>query len=135
EGGAGSQPRGRRQLDTGRAGPGDPKALAGPAADARLSLGGGRQLPKLLFVTCRPRLEANIGGAEADRVVTALSDANMPVADLPDTATTAEAAAAAVRPSLADATIAGAVILGGYDVVPPYRLDLLDAATRASLET
>src|SRR5205823_6301173 len=77
--------------------------------------------------------EANIGRAEAARVFAALADAGAAVVDLPPAATAAPDAAAAVRPRLAGGDFAGVVLLGGYDVVPPHRLDVIDAPTRQRL--
>jgi hypothetical protein len=39
-----------------------------------------------------------------------------------------------IRPQLAADTFAGVVVLGGYDVVPAHRLDVLDAQTRQALQ-
>lgn len=106
-----------------------------PRAAGGLKLGGGRALPKLLFVTCRPRLERNIGKAEAARVFDTLGRAPaIRVVDLPEAIVSAERAAAAVRPQLAAHPAAGVVILGGFDVVPAHRLDVLAAAARQQVE-
>ena len=100
-----------------------------------LRLAGGRPLPKLLFVTCRPRLEDNIGRSEAARVFDALRSApSARLVDLPASVKTAEEAAQLVRPALAAETPAGVVVLGGYDVVPAHRLDVLDGPLRRRLE-
>jgi hypothetical protein len=89
----------------------------------------------LLFVSCRPRLETNIGRAEADRVFQALSKTRgVAVVDLPARVKTAEEAARTVRARLAAEPFVGVVIVGGFDVVPAHRLDVLDAALRRALE-
>jgi hypothetical protein len=99
-------------------------------------VGGGRELPALLFVTCKPRLEANIGQAEAARVFAMLQKTpSIEVLDLPGGVTTAEEAATHVRPRLTRNNFAGVVVLGGYDVVPADLLDVLDPASRQALET
>src|SRR5262249_27813065 len=71
---------------------------------------------------------------EAAQVLEAITRG--PTAELVDLAaggTTAEQAAAAVRPKLAAGGTAGVVILGGYDVVPAHRLNVLDARSRQAL--
>ena len=109
--------------------------MAVPVDVPELRLAGGRPLPRLLFVTCRTRLEANIGKMETARVFKALSGArNVRILDLPGAPATAEQAADKVRAGLAAEKYTGVVILGGYDVVPAHRLDVLDAGSRSALE-
>ncbi|MBB4637502.1 ComEC/Rec2 family competence protein [Longimicrobium terrae] len=120
------------------AGPAYP-AMVPPAEDREVPgadlVGGGRELPALLFVTCRSRLEANIGQVEAARVFAMLEKTpSTTVLELPDGITTAEEAATHVRPHLVRNNYAGVVVLGGYDVVPADQLDVLDAADRRALE-
>jgi beta-lactamase superfamily II metal-dependent hydrolase len=114
------------------------KSPAGSAVSQdipELLLGGGRPLPKLLFVTCRPRLVENIGLLEATRVFHALERArSVQVVDLPPIVKTAEEAAQIVRTKLVANQFAGVVLLGGYDVVPAHLLDVLDTASRQALE-
>jgi beta-lactamase superfamily II metal-dependent hydrolase len=114
----------------------DPLPLPRPVPRTpALRLGGGRELGKLLFVTSRTRLGVNIGRAEAQSVVDAIgATPGMDLLDLPATVTTAETAARLVREKLAGGRYDGTVVLGGYDVVPAYRLDVLDAASRNVLE-
>jgi len=98
-------------------------------------VGGGRSLPKLLFVTARPKLETNIGRSETARVLQALGKTPaLRVLDLPPSVKTAEDAARIVRPRLAAEAFAGVILLGGFDVVPAYKLDVLDSAARQALE-
>lgn len=112
-----------------------PPPPPGPADAGELRLGGGRPLPRLAFVTCRPRLEANVGRLEAERVFRALARTpGARVIDLPAGVATAEEAARVVRPALAAGPVVGVVVLGGYDVVPAHKLDVLDAAARRAVE-
>ena len=100
-----------------------------------LRLGGDRPLPKLLFVTSRAALETNIGRLEASQVFRALERTpSIRVVDLPPTVKTAEHAADIVRPKLREGQYAGVVLLGGFDVVPAHRLDVLDATLRKRVE-
>jgi hypothetical protein len=101
--------------------------------DAPLQVAGGRRLPPLLFVTSREGLRRNIGREEADQVLDALRRSGQAVYDgLPGGLRDPAAAARAVLPHL-DERAEGVVLVGGYDVVPAQRLDVLDPALRASL--
>lgn len=116
----------------------EPGATGAVSEDSRAlgdsyALGGGRPLPKLLFVTSRPKLIDNIGRLEAERVFRSLERAGARILDLPANTTTAEQAARIVREKL-DQDLAGVVLLGGYDVVPSQALDVLDAPARRKLE-
>lgn len=96
-----------------------------------LRIGAGRPLPQLLFVTNRDSLRANIGQAEADHVLQALRSQGHHVFDeLPHS--DAVQAAAAIRTQLQEST-PGVVLLGGYDVIPSNRLDVLDETLRRTL--
>lgn len=97
-----------------------------------MQVGGGRTLPKLLFVTNQSKLVANIGTQEAADVLRSVAAAGA-VLYLPDGISTAAMAASHVRSTLASKQFEGVVILGGYDVVPADRLDVLDPATRAAI--
>ncbi len=100
-----------------------------------LRLGGGRVLPRLLFVTCPPELAANIGESEARSVLAALRALpTVKLVLLPAGLKTAQEAVPAIRAALQGADVVGVVVLGGYDVVPAHRLDVLDVATRRNLE-
>lgn len=99
------------------------------------AVGGGRELPSLLFVTNRARLEANIGRAEAARVFALIENTpSIEILDLPGEIVTAEDAANHVRSRLGRNNFAGVVVLGGYDVVPADILDVIDPVTRRALE-
>ena len=96
-----------------------------------LKIGGGRKLPNVLFVTNRELLRANIGQLEADHVVQALQSQGHNVLEVPRS-TDARQAAVAVRSKLAS-EIKGVVLLGGYDVIPSQKLDVLDESLRRGL--
>lgn len=100
-----------------------------PHAASSVAVGGGRALPKLLFVTDRARLRANIGTAEADAALDAVERAGHELVT-GSGATLLEQC----RRSLRTATGAeGVVLLGGYDVVPSHRLDVLGNVLRTKL--
>ena len=112
----------------------DPDPLPGRAAVAPahdevpgITIGGGRALPPLLYVTDPAALGKNIGVAEAENVMRALRAAPGRVVES-DVSTGPEG----VRRRLADALreagearIAGIVLVGGYDVVAPDAVDCL----------
>lgn len=99
-----------------------------PQTGTAQKLGGGRDFSKQLFVTDSRKLERNVGETEAKRAIRMITDAAqcMDVAgiDQPETA---------VRRELAKGKHSGVVIIGGYDVVPSQRVDVLDADLRASI--
>lgn len=107
-----------------------------PISDALpvLNLAGGRTLPPLLFVTCRPRLAANIGQAECDHVLQTMHAHNWQVLELPAHITDIAGASAMVRQALQqNILLEGVVLLGGYDVAPAQRLDCLAPELRRSV--
>ena len=83
------------------------------------SLGGGRPLPKLMFVTDPGKLRQNIG-EDADRALAIIQDAGHSVI-----AGTGASLIDATRQALASKQPKGVVLLGGYDVVPSQRVDAL----------
>jgi len=91
-------------------------------------LGGGRDLSNLLFVTDTAKLARNIGKDEAARALRMISDGaecfKIDGIEQPETA---------VRQRLTQGAHKGVVIVGGYDVVPSQRVDVLDAALRAQI--
>jgi hypothetical protein len=84
----------------------------------------------LLFVTRRARLEPAIGDDETARVLEMIAASGADLVEIPDNAATAEQATPTVRARLSSRDYKGVVIVGGYDVVPAHRLDVLDAALR-----
>ncbi|BCM91427.1 hypothetical protein IAD21_03299 [Abditibacteriota bacterium] len=99
-----------------------------------INLAAGRQLPPLLFVTDKARLETNIGALECQAVLQCLQGKGHTVIDTIPNALDALRASEAVRATLnSDNKLRGVVIVGGYDVVPALRLDVLPAELRSQL--
>ncbi|WP_439642626.1 MBL fold metallo-hydrolase [Gemmatimonas sp.] len=92
-----------------------------------------RAHPDLLFVTNRAALSAVIGRAECEQVVAMVGASGADLLELPDGVTEAEEAERLVRARLRERAARGVVLLGGFDVVPSQRLDVLDAPLRAQL--
>lgn len=88
-----------------------------------------------MFVTRQKVLEENIGREEAAQVLTAIKmTPTATFVNLADDIETADQAAVIVRNVTKQNSIAGVVIIGGYDVVPADRLDVLDAPSRQRLQ-
>lgn len=96
-----------------------------------VTLGGGRKLPDLLFVTNKKRLENGIGKTETGIALDAVLAAKQKVVEVGDDA--ADAAQAVSSLLAKDPSRKGVVILGGYDVVPCQIVDVLEPAVRRSL--
>ena len=120
------------------AGPGAARSIEGAAAVRSaatshaldgLAIGGGRELPALLWVTSPDQLATNIGVAEADTLLRAVRDAGHDVVELARGAAPL-AAVERVRSRLRGSAPEGVVILGGHDVVPSLRVDSLSADLR-----
>lgn len=121
------EPRGIVPVEKGGA------ATSGPSdVLPRLRIAGGRQLPKLLFVTSKEALARNIGQRESEHVLRSLRSQNILLFDqIPARVSDGTQAAALVRTQMrATQGIKGVVLLGGYDVVPSQRVDCLPAAVR-----
>ena len=127
---SGSRETARTRVLSGKGPPPDTKHTPLPSnATTGLRLGGGRSLPKLLFVTQTDRLAANIGRSEATQALDTVKAAGQTVhnvADVDDPYTEVAAASAGY---------AGIVIIGGYDVLPAARLDTLDPDLRRLVGT
>jgi hypothetical protein len=90
---------------------------------AALDLFGGRELPRLLFVTSRDALAQRIGVTETSLVLDALRSKRALVYDELPRGATPRVAQAAVREQLTRArNVRGVVLIGGYSVVPSQRL-------------
>lgn len=117
-----------------------PTQQANPAAESPLSVsdpselvvGGGRRLPRLLFVTQPDALAVNIGLSEAALVVGAVRSAGESIAL--DPGTSATSAVDKVRSRLERGGFEGVVLVGGYDVVPSLRVDVLSPALRSTVD-
>jgi beta-lactamase superfamily II metal-dependent hydrolase len=114
--------------------PDDPSSLGGAAVVSDVKVGGGRQLPKLLFATNREALEGNIGGAEATAALDAVERAGHTLVDMPPPSQDPKSALVKMRGALAaEPKVAGVVLLGGYNVVPSTRLDCIPQQLRHNL--
>jgi beta-lactamase superfamily II metal-dependent hydrolase len=110
---------------------------APPRVDDRptaITIAGGRRLPALLFVTSRDALAANVGANESTQILAALEAAGPVLYDELPAGVDSGQALALVREQLRQRpALVGVVLLGGYDVVPPRRLDCLPPALRQRL--
>jgi hypothetical protein len=103
-------------------------------------LGGGRAFPRLLAVTDRDRLVANVGARAADRAIEMLREAGLDVmVSLPDVSAGSAGARTAVRQQLAQAEASqeaylGVLIVGGHDVVPHVVVDALPPELRSLMK-
>lgn len=97
-------------------------------------LAAGRELPRLLFVTHRSRLDANIGANGATEVLDHIreanegrrrADAHLILEYLGGDRHDLAGALSEVHETLREHKVHGVVLLGGYDVVPATRLDCL----------
>ena len=99
------------------------KGQGGEESDATARLANGRALPDLLFATVLDKLRANIGDG-ADEIVTLIRSAGQTLHEIsrPDKPWEEVAGAATGK--------AGVVLVGGYDVVPAVRTDVVPTAVR-----
>jgi beta-lactamase superfamily II metal-dependent hydrolase len=100
--------------------------VSSAAAPGRLA--SGRTLPQLLFVTYRPRLENNVGSAEAAAALKLITDAGQQLLEVRNQ----NAPYGEIRRALSRGYV-GVVIVGGYDVLPSQRLDALPRSLRTQL--
>jgi beta-lactamase superfamily II metal-dependent hydrolase len=116
---------------------GGPPSGPSPAADpvGEITIADGRKLPRLLFVTSANRLAANVGRQEAAQALTRIREAGLDIYDqLPDDVTDPSGAITQVREQLTTRPgVEGVVLLGGYDVVPSVRTDVLPPDLRRAL--
>jgi beta-lactamase superfamily II metal-dependent hydrolase len=96
------------------------RAVQSADAAAR-RLGGGRALPRLLFVTSAAALAGKIGPANANATVQAITGAGQPLVNDEPARLLAETRRTIDR----DRAIKGVVLVGGYDVVPSQILNTL----------
>lgn len=109
--------------------------VSGVADDlAALVVGGGRKLPRLLFVTSAEALASNLGEVEARLVLDAIRASHALYDELPSGQTEPSHALELVRAQLQEhPDFVGVVLVGGYSVVPAQRLDALPADLRQEL--
>jgi len=103
--------------------------LAELASNVRLA--SGRKLPKLLFATYRARLENNIGTSEAGTAIQLIRAGGQDVYEVQKPANPWPE----IRTQLAKSDYAGIVLLGGYDVLPSQRLDVLPGSLRGQVNS
>jgi beta-lactamase superfamily II metal-dependent hydrolase len=101
---------------------------------AELRIGGGRELPPLLFVTNRDALVANVGLEATETVLGAIRAVENAVLydQLPRDAASSGAFAIEQLTQFPEAE--GVVLVGGPSVVPPQRRDCLQPDLRAQLQ-
>ncbi len=92
-------------------------------------LASGRPLPPLLFVTNTAKLIENIGQQEAKQALDTIRQGGQMVLEVQNPANPAME----VQKQLATGKYQGVVLLGGYDVLPAERLDVLDPDLRRAL--
>jgi len=97
-------------------------------------IGGGRELPPLLFATSAAALEAKFGASRVRRILAVLREAGHEVVDVPMGTIRAEEAAIPVWKAARRASPAGIVVLGGYDVLPAQYVDCLPGDIRRKVE-
>lgn len=101
-----------------------------PSSSDAMSVGGGRRLPPLLYVTDPARLAANVGAAEAELVMAGLRATAGRVVEIDGSRPSSE-----IRTGLAAemGDVEGVVLVGGYEVVPSDVIDTLPPALAASI--
>ena len=115
-------------------------ATSGPVAGAGdrfdpLTVGNGRNLPRLLVCTSAAQLAANVGALEAGHALDAVrAHPSLVLYDgLPAGVSAVDAQRAVVERLHGDGSIKGVVVLGGLDVVPSHRRDALPPRLRQQL--
>jgi beta-lactamase superfamily II metal-dependent hydrolase len=104
------------------------------ADSVSVAIGGGRKLPRLLFATSERALTANLDAATVRAVIRAVSVAGGKIITDLDPQQGVQACAAKVYAALRAEKFDGLVLLGGYDVVPSVRLDVLTPQLRRAVE-
>lgn len=105
-------------------------------------LADGRALPPLLFVTNRDALRRHIGATATTAALAMIREASTDIAgashrildDIEGAVGNPAAALRAVHDALSTHQVYGVVLLGGYDVVPPVRFDVLPPSLRAWID-
>lgn len=104
------------------------------APDARLELPA-RALPKLLFVTSEAGLKNNLPAKLVDDALRALRAGGHGVISEIPAAAPLELAVTKVHAALRTDSFSGVVLLGGYDVLPSCRVDVLTPALRQEIDS
>jgi beta-lactamase superfamily II metal-dependent hydrolase len=99
-----------------------------------VNIGGGRKLPRLLFATSERALAANLDAATVRGVIRAVPQTGGKIITDLEPEQGVQACAAKVHAALKTGNFDGLVLLGGYDVVPSVRLDVLTPQLRAAVE-
>jgi beta-lactamase superfamily II metal-dependent hydrolase len=116
----------------------EPEPLGGESDSGRrtttrssgLQIGGGRRLPPLMFATNRAALARKIGADATDRLLNAITASGQTCFDaLPAGRRALAQASRALRQQIRSG-IEGVVLLGGYGVVAPQLIDVLDPHLR-----
>jgi beta-lactamase superfamily II metal-dependent hydrolase len=104
--------------------------------DGPFEIGGGRLLKRLLVATSTPALKRKIGVAAVERILAAVSRGGHILCDVPaESARQVATAARTVRERLRSSPGAvGVLLLGGYDILPALRLDVLHPALRQAID-
>jgi beta-lactamase superfamily II metal-dependent hydrolase len=100
----------------------------------KIRIGGGRDLPPLLFATDLQALEDNLGLEEAKAVRESLESSGHTVVFENFRKMASSKAAVAIRDALDPGKVKGIVLVGGYDVIPPDSVDVLSAAHRQAVD-
>jgi hypothetical protein len=98
-----------------------------------MRLANGRNLPALLFVSSRSHLASKFG-VEANKLISLIESAGQAFLDLGSATQNVSSQVQLVRVELKKRRYVGVVIVGGYDVVMPDRLCVLDQATKLELD-
>jgi hypothetical protein len=108
-----------------------------PQGSNPFQIGGGRQLPKLLFLTDTKRLADNLDATAVDLILGGINDGGHILCDLAALSyntDTGEGIADAVGGSLkTDPDVKQVVIIGSYDVVPSQQVDCVAKETPAGI--
>jgi len=100
-------------------------------SEQRQALGGGRELPPLLFVSHEPTLSQNIGAGESKRVFDLICSSGQSLCLVQNPLNALSEILDVLHRK--DVEYEGVVIVGNYDVVPSRRLDTLPTSLRKSL--
>jgi hypothetical protein len=99
-------------------------SISDPTSLGQGQFASGRELPKLLFATHPGRLAQNIGVTEADRIMKMIRSSGQEIYEIREDTSPYNEVAQASRNN------EGVVLIGGYDVLPAARLDVLESQLR-----